>query len=495
MMTVQDIWLLSPELAMAGVALAVIGADLVLNDKRQVALFAVGALVLPLLFALNLWSGWFGDTSAASGVFDTVAGDRFAVFFHFLLIGISAAVILASVKYSERLPGLQGELIGLMLLSVTGMMLLVSARELITIYVSLELTALPVAALAAFRRDNRSIEAGIKFLVLSAVSSAVLLFGIVFVYGYTGSTHLAIVLERLGELAGDSSPFGSRAVLFGIVMIVAGFGFKMAIVPWQMWVPDVYQGSPTPVSAFLSTASKASAFAVVIRILYAAFGSDDLMQDWSGFFAILAAVTMTFGNLAALGQSNIKRLLAYSTVAQAGYMLVGVAAVSANATGGFDGAGPQAVLYYLAGYAFTNLAVFFAVIAVSIRVGSTEISAFNGLGRRAPLLGVLLTVGVISLLGIPPTVGFMSKVAVFGAAVNTGMIWLAVVGVINSFVSAYYYLKIVRAIFFEEAEDESRITADVPVMAVTTIAAAGAIVMGAAPWPLLRLAEEALTIL
>jgi NADH-quinone oxidoreductase subunit N len=233
----------------------------------------------------------------------------------------------------------------------------------------------------------------------------------------------------------------------------------------------------------------------VIRVLYTAFGSDALTQDWSGFFAILAAITMTFGNLAALGQSNVKRLLGYSTVAQAGYMLVGVAAVGANSTGGFAGAGPQAVLYYLGGYAFTNLAVFFVVIAVSIRVGSSDISAFNGLGRRSPMLAILMTVGVISLLGIPPTVGFMSKVAVFGAAVNTGLIWLAVLGVINSFISAYYYLKIIRAIFFEQAADETRIRADAPILAATTVAAAGAIVLGAAPWPLLRLAERALTIL
>jgi NADH-quinone oxidoreductase subunit N len=259
-----------------------------------------------------------------------------------------------------------------------------------------------------------------------------------------------------------------------------------------MWVPDVYQGAPTPVTAFLSTASKASAFAVVIRIMYTAFGSDSLSQDWSGLFAVLAVASMTVGNLLALGQSDIKRLLGYSTIAQAGYMLVGIAAVAANTESGDPLAGPQGTMYYLAGYAFTNLAVFFAIIAISNRTGSNQISSLNGLSKRSPLLAVLLTVGVISLLGIPPTVGFMSKAVVFSAAVNSGLLWLAVVGVINTVISAFYYLRIVRAIYFEEPENDSRITADFPVIFATGLAATGVALFGAVPWLILRLAEKSL---
>jgi NADH-quinone oxidoreductase subunit N len=418
------------------------------------------------------------------------------LFFHFLLLGITAGVIVASVKYVERLRGLEGEFLGLLLLSVTGMLILVSARELISIYVALELTALPAAALAAFRRDNFSLEAGLKFIILSAVSSAVLLYGIVFIYGYTGTTDLEAILLRLSQLPANSNePFGSYAVLFAVVMLVAGFAFKMAIVPWQMWVPDVYQGSPTPVAAFLSTASKASAFAVVIRIMYTAFGANELAQDWSGLFAALAVASMTFGNLLAISQSDIKRLLGYSTVAHAGYMLIGIAAVSANADSGSPIAGPQSTMYYLAGYAFTNLAVFFAVIAITNRTGTNQVSGMNGLSRRSPLLAALFSVGILSLLGMPPTVGFMSKAVVFSAAVNTGLLWLAVVGVVNTVISAFYYLRILRAVYFEDPEDDSRITADVPVLVATGVAAVGVGLFGAVPWLILRLAEKSLDIL
>jgi NADH-quinone oxidoreductase subunit N len=422
--------------------------------------------------------------------------DRLALFFHFLLLGITAAVTVASVRYVERLRGFEGEFIALMLFAVTGMLLLVSARELITVYVALELTALPAAALAAFRRDSMSVEAGLKFIILSAVSSAVLLYGIVFIYGYTGSGHLEIIAERLAAIGSNSNePFGSYAVTFAIVMIVAGFAFKMAIVPWQMWVPDVYQGAPTPVAAFLSTASKASAFAVVVRIMYTAFGDPDLQQDWSGLFAALAVATMTFGNLLALAQSDIKRLLGYSTVAQAGYMLVGLAAVGANVKvfGAGDAfAGPVGILYYLAGYAFTNLAVFFAIIAITHRTRSNAISDLNGLGKRSPLLAALLTIGVLSLLGVPPTVGFMSKLVVFSAAVNSGLVWLVVVAVLNTVVSAFYYLRIIRAVYFEDAKDESPISADAPVIFATAVAAFGVGLFGIVPGLILRLAEKSL---
>ena len=401
-MTVQDLWLLSPEMAMASLAIAVVIADFFVTDKRKLAYGAAAGLSIPLLFSLNIWFGVVGDTTAATGLFGTLVADRFALFFHFLLLGTTAVVLIGSVKYVERLRSFEGEFIALVLFSVTGMLVLVSARELITIYVALELTALPAAALAAFRRDGLSVEAGIKFIILSAVSSAILLYGIVFIYGYTGTTDLAGILARLGELPTDSStPFGGYAVLFGVVMITAGFAFKMSIVPWQMWVPDVYQGAPTPVAAFLSTASKASAFAVVLRIMYTAFGSDDLARDWSGLFAILAVVTMTFGNLLALSQRDIKRLLAYSTITQAGYMLVGLAAVAANTAGGSQIAGPQGTMYYLAGYAFTNLAVFMAVIAITTRTGTNQISGLNGLVKRSPLLAVLLTVGLLVALALP----------------------------------------------------------------------------------------------
>jgi NADH-quinone oxidoreductase subunit N len=498
-MTVQDFWVLTPEISMALLALVVISVDLVTRDMAKVSAVAFVGLAAPLIFTLNLWYGWFGDPWVGPALFGTVEGDRFSLFFNFLLIAITAGTILATAKYiaSERMKTYGGEFVALVLISVTGMMLLVSATELITIYVALELTALPVVALAAIHRTRAGVEAGTKFFVLSAISSAILLYGFAYIYGYTGSTNLDVIMERLAVIPTEAGvPFGSYAVLLAVIMIVAGFGFKMAVVPWQMWVPDVYQGAPTPVAAFLSVASKASAFAVIMRIMYTAFGSDALMQDWSGLFAILAAVSMTVGNLLALSQSNIKRLLGYSTIAQAGYILVGVASVSANQVGDtFAGAGPQSVMYYLAGYAFTNLAVFFAVVTITSKTGDDSIEGLNGLLKRSPLMAGLLVFGLLSLLGMPPTVGFMAKVVVFGAALNANLAWLAVIGVVNTVIAAYYYLRVIRAIVFEEPADTSTFSADRPALVATGIAALGAGVFGFAPFLLLEFAESALSIL
>jgi NADH-quinone oxidoreductase subunit N len=502
-MTTHDWWVLSPAIAMASLAIVVVLADLAMPRdedaparRRLLGYLALAGLAAPFLLTLNLWAGWVGEIGVGPALSGAIVADRFALFFQFILTGVTAAVILASMGYSDRLPGLRGEFLALVLFSVTGMIVLVSARELISIYVALELTALPVAALAAFGREGRSAEAGLKFLILSGFSSAVLLYGLVYLYGYTGSTDLGVIFDRIGELSKDTGkPFGSHAVLLAVIMIVAGFGFKMAIVPWQMWVPDVYEGSPTPVAAFLSVASKAAAFAVVLRVMYTSFGAADMTQDWSGLFAIIAAITMTAGNLLALSQKNVKRLLGYSTIAHAGYILVGVAAVAANSAGGLKIAGPQGVLYYLAGYAFTNLAVFIAVIAITNRTGDDAISGLHGLGRRSPVMAVLLTVGLLSLLGVPPTVGFMAKVFVFSAAVSSGLAWLAIVAVLNTVISAYYYLGLVRAMFFEEPQDASRIADDRPAMLAATVAAAGVAVFGIGPWVLLALAEKALNIL
>ena len=499
MMTVQDFWSLSPEISMALLALVVVAVDLVTRSMAKVSAVAMVGLIAPLVLTLNLWFGWFGDPAAGPALFGTVEADRFSLFFNFLLITVTAGTVLASTRYiaSDRMKDYGGEFVALVLFSVTGMMLLVSATELITIYVALELTALPVVALAAIHRTRQAVESGTKFFVLSAISSAILLYGFAYIYGFTGSTNLEVIMERLSVLPTQAGvPFGSYAVLLAVIMIVAGFGFKMAVVPFQMWVPDVYQGAPTPVAAFLSVASKSAAFAVVMRIMYTAFGESGLMQDWSGLFAVLAAVSMTVGNLLAISQSNIKRLLGYSTIAQAGYILVGLASVPANQVGAtFAGAGAQGALYYLAGYAFTNLAVFFAVIAITSRTGDDSIEGMNGLIKRSPLLASLLVFGLLSLLGMPPTVGFMAKVVVFGSALNANLAWLAVTGVVNTVIAAYYYLRVIRAIVFEDPADTSPIKGDVPVLVATCVTAVGAGVLGFAPFMVLEFAESALSIL
>ncbi|MBT4073819.1 MAG: NADH-quinone oxidoreductase subunit N [Chloroflexi bacterium] len=490
-MSAHDLWILSPELSVAGLGIIVIIADLILNKKTPLIWLAAVGLTVPLVLTLILW---FDTPDSELGVFGTVTADRLALFFHFLLIGTTAAVIVAGATYSKKFAGFQGEFLALMLLSVSGMMLLVASRDVITAYVALELSALPAAALAAFLRTDRSLEAGLKFLLLSALSSAVLLYGLVYLYGATGTTDIAGILEGINSMDADGDrAFGSSAIMLGVVMVVAGFGFKMAMAPFQMWVPDVYEGAPTPVVAFLSIASKSAAFAIVLRVLYTALGTDELAADWSILIAILAAITMTAGNLLALSQKNIKRMLGYSTVAHAGYLLVGLAAVAANSDSDGFIAGPQGVLYYLVAYALTNLAVFFAIIAITNRTGSDMISSFAGMARRAPLLSVLLALGILSLLGIPPTAGFLGKIFVFSAAVDSGLAWLAVIGVINSVVSAFYYLRVIRTMFLDEPETNERITADIPVWAATLVASAGLLVFGIAPSSLLEFARHAVS--
>ena len=487
-MTAHDIYLIAPEIALAAVGGAVVVLDLLLRDKRLLSLIAVLGLLVPAGFAVVLWIDVSAESSGAlTGLFDTVVVDKFALFFKFLVLSIVALVVLGSRDFADRFHRSQGEFYGIILLSAVGMMLVAATQELVSIYISLELATLPIAALAAFMRDERSSEAGLKFLLLGAVSSALLLYGMVLVYAFTGSTHLDVIASSISS---GSVPFGSNVMLVGITLIVVGFGFKISMVPFQMWVPDVYEGSPTPVAAFLSVASKAAGFAVVLRVFYVAFGSVDV--DWSILFAVLAVLSMTVGNLLAILQNNVKRLLGYSTIAQAGYILVGVAAVAASTPGGgVDGLGPSGVLFYLTAYAATNLAAFFAVMAIANRTGSDQIDDLAGMAKRSPILSGVLALSMISLIGIPPTAGFMGKLYLFNAAVSSDLVWLAVVGVLNSVVSAYYYLRVVKTMFLAPAESEERITYSSPVLVAVAVSAIGILLIGILPGPLFEITESA----
>ena len=491
---------------MALLALVLLSADAILDEtmfggrrwgsKRALSWIAVIGLLAPAFLTLNLWFEWFGDIASGPVVYGTFVADRFALFFQFIIVGATAVVLLASVPYLGQFRDSLGEFYALLLTASAGMMLLVGADELITIYVALETTALPAIALAAMRRDGFAVEAGAKFLILSALSTAILLFGLVYLYGFTGATRLDEIVARLAELPMESGvPFGSLAVMLSVLMIIAGFGFKMAIAPWHMWVPDVYQGAPSPVAAFLSVASKASAFAVLMRILYSLNEFEAVTQDWQILFAVIAAVSMTFGNLLALSQSNFKRLLAYSTIAQAGYIMVGFAAVSVSSVSGSSTAGPESVLYYLVGYAFTNLAVFLAFVAVVHRTGDQSIEGLSGLMKRSPVLASLMVIGLLSLLGMPPTVGFMAKAVVFSTAVDQGMLWLAVIAVVNTVIAAYYYLRVAGIIVFGEPKETDRLKTTAGEWTAVGVGVVGAIALGVVPWLALNLVEQSLTIL
>ena len=508
-MTAYDIYLISPLLALAGLALLVIVVDLL--TRRAGVLIGVALVGLALPMALSGWQvaelAWRAAelpstssvslTAPGSVVLYTLSIDRFSLFFNFLILAAAGLVILASRDYVRRMPRLQGEYFALLLLSATGMMLMAAASELITMYIALELTTLPLAALAAFLPHGRSSEAGMKFLVVGAVSSAVMLYGMALIYGFTGSTRLdeiAVVLAG-SSLSSGVFPFGSPAILLAVALLLAGFGFKMSAAPFQMWVPDVYEGAPTPMVGFLSVASKAAAFALVLRVFYVGF--EALGGDWWILLAGLAALSMTIGNLVAIAQRNIKRLFGYSTIAHAGYILVGVAAVD-SVSGGADSFGPSSVLFYLAAYTAANLTAFFAIAAIGNRIDSDEIADYAGMLRRAPFLAITLALALIALIGVPPTGVFIAKIYIFAAAVNTGetlMTWLVIIGVINSVVSAYYYLRIIKVMFLQPAIRSERIGASWPVNVALGVAALSMLWLGIAPGSLLTAAELAVVAL
>lgn len=493
-MTIHDLYLLSPELSMAGLATVLLLLDLVVSRKNLILGLGVVGLLIPLGFSIALWFT-VGDDAAAenTGVLaGTFVVDKFALFFKFLFIGAVAVVGLMSVEYLQRIERFRTEFYALVLYSATGMMLMAATVELITLYISLELSSLPLVALAAFLRDGRSSEGGMKFLVLGGISSAILLYGMVFVFGFTGTTYLDMIAERIGDLsAASDQPLGSYALVLGVGLMIAGFGFKITAVPFQMWAPDVYEGAPTPVTAFLSVTSKAAGFAIILRVFYVAFPVETLSIEWSTVFAALAALSMTVGNLVAIAQSNIKRLLAYSTIAHGGYLMVGLAALAAR-TGGDDvDFGPSGVLFYMAGYAMMNLAAFAVVIAISHRINSDKIADYAGMAKRAPYLAAALAFALLSLTGIPPAVGFITKVYVFGAAVNAGLEWLVVVGVINSVISAYYYFGIIKTMYLSKPKSDEPIDSQFPIRLAVGVTIAGVLVFGVYPIVLLDLAKAA----
>ena len=499
-MTAYDLYLLSPHLALAALALVVIVVDLLTRRTGLLVGLSFLGLAAPAalsaLQVVELANSGAGElTAEGSVVLYTLSIDRFSLFFNFLILAATGLVVLVSHDYVRRIQRLQGEFFGLMLLSATGMMLLVAADELITIYIALELTTLPLAAMAAFLPNGRSSEAGMKFLILSAISSAIMLYGMALIYGFTGSTRLDDIAAVLAAFPSSTIiPFGSLALLLAVVLLLVGFGFKMSAAPFQMWVPDVYEGAPTPMVAFLSVASKAAAFALVMRVFY--IGFDALQGDWWVLLAGLAALSMTIGNLVAIAQRNINRLFGYSTIAHAGYILVGVAAIAT--VNGANALGPSSVLFYLAAYTAANLTAFFAMVCISHRIDSAEIEDYAGMIRRSPFFAITLALALIALIGVPPTGLFFAKIYIFAAAINTGeslMTWLVIIGVVNSVVSAYYYLRIIKVMFLQPAINSQRLGASWPVNVALGVAALSMLWLGVAPNTLLSAAEQAVTAL
>lgn len=435
-----------PEIILVVFAVAVIIFDIALKDR-----YGDGAAYLSLvgLAAAAIAAIVVGaeDRSLFLGM---VRLDSFAMFFKIIITVATAATILFSLRSEELDPELKGEYYALLLAVTLGMFLMASSTHLLMIFLSLETVSLTSYILAGFLTHSpRSSEAAFKYITYGAVASGTMLFGISLLFGMTGTGDVMLVSERIGEMFNQGNVY-PLAVLLSITFILAGVGYKIASVPFHMWSPDVYEGAPIPVTAFLSVASKSAGFALFIRLFYSGFRTAEASVDWSLMLAIVSALTMTVGNLAALPQQNVKRLLAYSSIAHGGYLLMGGVLLSYE--------GIQAILAYLVIYLFMNLGAFYVVILIADEVGSETIDGYRGLISRAPLVAISMAIFLFSLTGIPPLAGFAGKWILFAAVIKEQLYWLAIVGLLNTVISLYYYVRIVKAMFFDDADDATELS-------------------------------------
>ena len=429
-----DLHLLLPEFLLAGLAFLVFAIDLVLPVERKNILAWVSVAGLAGLLALSLALLWDEDKVLYGGL---VKADSYALFFKSFFLVLGIFIILSSVDYVRKYLSNPGEFYGIVLFSILAMNVMAASGELLTAYISLELMSFSFYIMVSYARDNaKSNEAGIKYILIGAFSSAILLFGVSMLYSTIGVTHFADINAALSNTA-DVSP----ALWVGLALILVGLGFKVAAFPFHMWAPDVYEGAPLPVTAYLAVGSKAAAFALVLRLFAEAFLPS--IVDWQIIVAVLAAVTMTVGNLVAIAQHNIKRLLAYSSIGQVGFLLVGIAALSTLGSNG--------VMLHLVGYAFTNLAVFVGIIAFFNMTGKEEIADFAGLADRHPFIAAAISMGMFSLAGLPFFAGFTTKFYLFTAAANEGLLWLAGIAIVNSLISLYYYLRVIGQMYIQPA--------------------------------------------
>ncbi|MBE9482701.1 MAG: NADH-quinone oxidoreductase subunit N [Chloroflexi bacterium] len=472
-----------PELSLVAFAILVILLDLVVQRKGILAVVSIAGLVVSAGFTIAMWGG------SPQAIFNNMlAVDNFALFFKLLFLGIATLVILSSTDYVSKFSRFRGEYYALVLLSALGMMLMAATTDLISMYVALELTGISIYILVGFLKDKKSTEASLKFLLLGAIASATLLYGMALIFGFTGKTQLGEIAQVIQTMS-LSGVISSPGLILGIVLVIAGFGFKIAVVPFHMWVPSIYEGAPTPITAYL-VAEKAAGFAIILRIFYSAFGAPQwLSQDWALVFAVLAVIGMFLGNITALPQTNIKRMLGYSTIAQAGYLLVGLAAVGLSPM--TDAVGRSTILFFLASYALTNLGAFTAIIAISNKVNSDLIEDYSGMGKRAPLLALGLTVCLISLIGMPPAAGFMAKFYLFSGAVQNGLLWLVIIAVINTVISAYYYLRVVKVMWLGAPVSEEKVPSSGALRLALFFSCLGVLILGVIPGFVMKLTEIA----
>ena len=492
--------LIIPELVLASFATLIVAGALIFRRVPQEVwgyLSAAGLVVLLVLtavFYINV-----NDDFA-----NVLAVDNYTVLFRVFFLGIAAFAILAGVQFAGDRLRHHGEFYGLIMFATLGMMLLAASRELITAYLSLELMSFSLYILVGFNKLNPfSNEGSLKYLLLGAFSSALFLYGLSILYGVTGTTTYSAIepdgieagrniAQQLGNFSaatidsalpipGDVRP----AIIVALVLIVAGLGFKVSAVPFHQWTPDAYQGAPLPITAFLSAAGKAAAFAFFLRLF-----SEALLPaaaEWSWLIAVIAALTMITGNLVALRQTNMKRLMAYSSIGQVGYLLIGIVALDAGSLAESQDAATALVLHLL-GYVATNVLVFTALIAFYNRTGKDDIVDLRGLAERQPMLALLLSIALFSLAGMPLFAGFATKFVIFQVGASNGYLWLAAIGVTVSFVSLYYYLMVIKQMYLykPEGDDTGRFSVPAPMMGALAVLTGAVFLVGLYPAPLFK---------
>jgi len=469
-LSASDLLLLAPEIFLTLWLCVVLAVDFSIKniDHENLAYLSVGGIIATLINLI-----WFDYIGVHGALFkDTFVLDGMAIFFKILILLSTALVLLMSIDYVKNFRFFRGEYYFLVMMSALGMMFMASAQDLLSVFVTLEFSTFGFYVLVAYlREDERSSEAGLKFFILGVFAAGLLAYGISLVYGETGTF-------TFSEMT--SSP-GSYGLAIGFIMIFAALGFKIGAVPFHSWIPDTYQGAPTPITAFLSIAPKAAAVAILIRMFYVALITFKPM--WVLLFVVASIVSMTYGNIVAIAQKNIKRLLAYSGIAQIGTVLIGLAAGTKR--------GSDAILFFLLTYLFANLGAFAVVVGVGNLIKSDEIEDYNGLNRRSPFLAAAMLLFLLSLAGVPPLAGFIGKLYIFLAAIEQELYTLLIVGLINIVISLYYYLIVVKKMYINEPTDPTPLTVSAPLKTVIFVSIAGTLILGIYPKPFIDWAVSA----
>jgi NADH-quinone oxidoreductase subunit N len=478
-MTIENLNLLpaTPEIFVLMMVCAILVIDLFLDQARRHWSYALTLLTLAAAAAITL-SGGPETRHAFNGMF--VEDQMARVLKAFICLCVAAMLVYSRAFARDR--GLfRGEFFALSLFATLGMMVMVSGSHFLTLYLGLELMSLSLYSMVALSRDSATAtEAGMKYFVLGALASGMLLYGLSMIYGATGSLQIAQVASRIAARQANET-----LLVFGLVFIVAGLGFKLGAAPFHMWVPDVYQGAPTAVTLLIGTAPELAGFAFVLRILVEALGAQVLLHQWQGMLVLLSVLSMAIGNITAIAQTSIKRMLAYSSISHMGFMLLGFLSGTVNGYG--------ASMFYIAVYVLTVIGAFAMVILLS-RQGfdADRLDDFKGLNQRNPWYAFIMLLLMFSLAGVPPAVGFYAKLTVFQAAMDAGFLWLAVVAVLFSLIGAFYYLRVVKLMYFDAPEDASPLPSTADVRTLLTVNGLAVLVLGLLPGGLMDLCQRAI---